>query len=102
MQAVTIDLGATPSQAMAYLASLAGSKWIVESANEQMQRVTLRTSPAAFSFGIRVQASLLQLESGSRVILEGSRVVSVNFTANPSSAVVEIGNLLRQRFPQRV
>lgn len=102
MDPVVVEVGATPSEIMAYLASLAGSQWLVESANDQLQRVTLRTRPVAFSFGVRVQSSVLHTTRGSRVILEGTRVIAVNLPANPAKAVHEVANLLRRRFPQAV
>lgn len=102
VEAKHLDIIATPADVMAFLASLAGPHWVLVSADETLQRVILQTPAHALSFGVQVQASIISIPRGCRVILDSKRVHPLNITAGIGAAVRTIEGHLRRRFPEPV
>lgn len=94
-----LDVLATPSEVLAFGASLAGPRLVLIEANENLGRIDYQTAANALSFGVRVRLSVFALQEGSRIILDGRRAHPLNLTAGVNGALASLERTIRARFP---
>ena len=85
-------------EVLGFLATGAGLGLKARSAPGASGTVILSTGPSAWSWGEKVEVSVVPQEAGCEVLFRGAPVLSINLTASPRKAVDRVIQSLNQRF----
>ena len=89
---------APADQVLDFLAGGAGLPYRVQRARGSPSTLVFRTGMSAFSWGERVEVTVVGQGKGSTVIFHGSRVYTLNVTSNPRTVVEKILVALQAKF----
>lgn len=81
-----------------YLLSGAGLGYQVSPARGSPDTLVFSTGMSAFSWGERIEVSVVSQSKGCKILFRGSRVLIVNLTSNPRTPVEKIAVALAAKF----
>ena len=93
-----IRCNATAEQVLEFLAGGAGLPYRVQRARGSPSTLVFSTGMSAFSWGEKVEVTVVGQGTGSAVTFRGSRTFSLNVTSNPRTPVEKILRALQTKF----
>lgn len=93
-----VECGARQEEVLQFLASGAGLPYHVERVDQSAQTVVFKSGASLFSWGERVEVSVVRTDRGCTILFRGSGVHPINLTADPRGVVDRIALALEERF----
>jgi hypothetical protein len=89
---------APADQVLDFLAGGAGLPYRVQRARGSPSTLVFSTGMSAFSWGEKIEVTVVEQGTGSTVTFRGSRVFTLNVTSNPRTPVEKILHALQAKF----
>lgn len=93
-----VHCSATVGEVIDFLATGAGLGYRVTRVNGSPNTLLLSTGPSAFSWGEKVEVTVVGQTNGSVILVRGDRAWSPNITSNPRGIVERVLSALAAKF----